>query len=49
MSNEIDNEGHQHIDTDRARGGATPGMTRYVLAISLVLVIVLFALIYLIV
>ena len=46
MSNEIDSEGHQHIDTDRARAGATPGMTRYILGISLALVIVLFALIY---
>ncbi len=46
MSNKMDSEGHQHIDTDRARAGATPGMTRYILAISLTLVIVLFALIY---
>ena len=38
-------EDTQHINTDRARGGATPGMTRYVLGISLVLVIVLFAVI----
>ena len=47
MSNKIDSEGHQHIDTDRARAGSTPGMTRYILAISLVLVVVIFALIYL--
>jgi hypothetical protein len=47
MSNKIDKEGHQHVDTDRARAGATPGMTRYILGISLVLVIVLFAAIYL--
>ena len=46
MSNQIDSEGHQHIDGDRARAGATPGMTRYILGISLVLVIVVFALIY---
>lgn len=32
-----------HIDTDAARAGATPHMTRYILAISLVLVIVIFA------
>ena len=32
-----------HIATDRARGGATPGVTRYVLGISLVLIIVVFA------
>ena len=47
MSNKIDSEGHQHIETDRARAGSTPGMTRYILGISLVLVIVLFAAIYL--
>jgi hypothetical protein len=47
MSNEIDSEGHQHIDTDRVRAGATPGMTRYILMISLALVIAIFALIYL--
>ena len=46
MSNNIDSEGHQHIDTDRVRAGATPGMTRYILAISLTLVVVVFALIY---
>lgn len=46
MSNETDSNGHQHIDTDRARAGATPGMTRYILGISLVLVIALFAAIY---
>ncbi len=46
MSNEIDSEGHQHIDAERARAGATPHMTRYILGASLVLVILLFALIY---
>ena len=46
MSNQIDPEGHQHIDTDRARGGETPGVSRYVLTISLLLVVVAFALIY---
>jgi len=35
----------QHIDTTRARAGATPHMTRYILAISLVLVVVIFAII----
>jgi hypothetical protein len=35
-------EGKPHIDTDSARAGATPHMTRYVLAISLVLVVVAF-------
>lgn len=32
-----------HIDTDRARAGATPHMTRYILPISLALVIAIFA------
>lgn len=32
-----------HVDTEDARAGATPGMTRYILAISLVLVIAIFA------
>ena len=36
-----------HINTDRARGGSTPGVTRYVLGVSLVLIIVLFAFIVL--
>jgi hypothetical protein len=40
-------EGNQHIDTTRARGGATPHMTRYILPISLGLVVVLFALLLL--
>ncbi|MES2420728.1 MAG: hypothetical protein V4595_05430 [Pseudomonadota bacterium] len=31
-----------HIETDDARAGATPGMTRYILGISLVLVILIF-------
>ena len=31
------------INTTEARGGATPHMTRYILPISLVLVIVIFA------
>ncbi len=31
-----------HIETDDARAGSTPHMTRYILAISLVLVIVIF-------
>ncbi len=32
-----------HLDTEDARAGATPGMTRYILGISLVLIIVIFA------
>ncbi len=35
-----------HISTDRARGGATPHMTRYILGFSLVLVIIAFVLVY---
>jgi len=31
-----------HIETDAARAGSTPHMTRYILAVSLVLVIVIF-------
>jgi hypothetical protein len=46
MSNDVDKDGTQHIDTDRARAGATPGMTRYILPMSLTLVIALFAAIY---
>ncbi|WP_199192854.1 hypothetical protein [Allosphingosinicella deserti] len=37
-------EGEPHIDTTRARQGATPHMTRYILPISLGLVVILFAL-----
>jgi hypothetical protein len=33
------------VDSERARAGATPHMTRYVLAVGLVLVIVAFAII----
>jgi hypothetical protein len=32
-----------HIDTERARAGATPHMTRYILAVSLVAIIVIYA------
>jgi hypothetical protein len=48
MSNGIDQDGSQHVDAERARAGSTPGMTRYILAMSLVLVIVIFAVIYLV-
>lgn len=37
-----DNE-QVHLSTDEARGGATPGMTRYILGASLVLIVVIFA------
>ncbi len=36
-----------HLSTDDARAGATPHMTRYILGISMVLVIVVFAFILL--
>ncbi|WP_167693065.1 hypothetical protein [Sphingomonas azotifigens] len=36
------------VTTDRARAGTTPGVTRYVLGIGLVLVIVIFAIILLV-
>ncbi|MEI5686183.1 MULTISPECIES: hypothetical protein [Sphingomonas] len=32
-----------HVSKTEARAGSTPGVTRYVLAISLVLIIVIFA------
>jgi hypothetical protein len=35
-------EGEPHIDTDNARAGATPHMTRYILPISLALVVIAF-------
>ena len=41
-------EGEQHIDTTRARAGATPHMTRYILPISLALVVVIFLLLLLV-
>ena len=37
-----------HLSTDRARAGATPGVTRYVLIIGTLLVIVIFAVILLV-
>jgi hypothetical protein len=38
----------QHISTEKARAGATPHMTRYILAFSLTAVIVIFAFILLV-
>ncbi|MCA1199970.1 hypothetical protein K9B35_18550 [Sphingomonas sp. R647] len=37
-----------HIDTDSVRAGATPHMTRYILAISLTLIVIIFAIFLLI-
>jgi hypothetical protein len=36
-----------HVETDAARAGATPHMTRYILAISLLLVVVIFGFLFL--
>lgn len=41
----MNDEQPQHIDTEEARAGETPHVTRYVLGISLVAVIILFAII----
>jgi hypothetical protein len=38
-----DPEEQTHLTGEQARSGATPHMTRYILGISLVLVIVIFA------
>lgn len=43
-----DENGETHVSTEEARGGATPGMTRYILGFSLVAVIVIFAIVLLI-
>ena len=43
----MDNGDQQHIDTTRARAGATPHMTRYILPISIGLVVIIFALLLL--
>lgn len=42
-----DRDDRTHLSTDDARAGATPHMTRYILGISLVLIIVVFAFILL--
>ena len=42
-----DDDDQVHLNAERARGGSTPGISRYVLGISLALVIVLFAFIVL--
>ena len=36
-----------HLDGEEARAGATPHMTRYILAISLVLVVAIFVVLFL--
>ena len=44
----MSDERPEQVTTTEARAGYTPHMTRYVLGISLVLVVLLFAIIYLI-
>ena len=39
----VDNDPAPHLSTEEARAGATPHVTRYVLGISLLLVIVILA------
>ena len=41
-----DNNDRIHVDTDRARAGATPGMTRYILGASMILIIIVFAILF---
>jgi len=38
-----DNDQRVHVETDQARAGSTPGVGRYVLGASLLLIIVIFA------
>ena len=38
----------EHLTTTEARGGSTPGVTRIVLGVGLALVVVIFAIIFLI-
>ena len=44
----MSDERPEHVTTTEARAGTTPHMTRYVLSIGLLLVIVLFAIIFVI-
>ena len=44
----MSDERPETLTTTEARAGATPHMTRYVLGVSLVLVVLLFAIIYLV-
>lgn len=41
-----DNDPHPHIDSDSARAGSTPHIVRYVLGISLALVVIVFAILF---
>jgi hypothetical protein len=44
----MSDERPEQVTTTEARAGSTPHMTRYVLTIGLLLVVVLFAIIYLV-
>ena len=44
----MSDERPETLTTTEVRAGATPHMTRYVLGVSLVLVVLLFAIIYLV-
>jgi len=44
----MDEDKQVHIDTEDARAGATPHMTRYILGFSLLAVIIIFAIILLV-
>lgn len=44
----MDEDKRVHIDTEDARAGATPHMTRYILGFSLLAVIIIFAIILLV-
>jgi hypothetical protein len=39
----VDPNEPMHIDAERARAGATPHMTRYILSVSLILIIIIYA------
>jgi hypothetical protein len=43
----VDDEKPIHVETEDARAGTTPHMTRYILGISLVLLIVIYAILVL--
>lgn len=45
---EVDKEGRVHIEDDEARGGSTPGIVRYVLAISLLLAVIAMSVVWII-
>ena len=41
-----DDNGRVEVDATDARAGSTPGVTRYVLAVSLILIIAVFAFLF---